>query len=178
VIGGGMGGRLSLDALRSSPQFNLSAAADLKPEIRNALERDFPGLKTFASHEQMLSQYPTDVVCVSTHAPSHEPVVRDVLTLPSLRGILVEKPLGDTAAAGRRILDATRSRGLPMVVPHGLRTRATPLEISKILPSRFRKTPPTTGCRKVRRPPSRSVRQHFPFAQHQLLSQVKAGPTF
>jgi predicted dehydrogenase len=129
VIGGGVGGRLSLNALRSSPQFSLVAAADLNPEIRNALERDFPGLKTFASHEQMLSRYPTDVVCVSTYAPSHEALVRDVLRLASLRGILVEKPLGDTAAAGRRILDATRARGLPMVVPHGLRTRATPLEI-------------------------------------------------
>jgi GFO/IDH/MocA oxidoreductase family protein len=92
VIGGGVGGRLSLNALRSSPQFSLVAAADLKSEIRNALERDFPGLKTFASHEQMLSRYPTDVVCVSTYAPSHEPVVRDVLRLASLRGILVEKP--------------------------------------------------------------------------------------
>jgi predicted dehydrogenase len=77
----------------------------------------------------MLSRYPTDVVCVSTYAPSHEPLVCDVLTLPSLRGILVEKPLGDTAAAGRLILDAVKARGLPMVVPHGLRTRATPLEI-------------------------------------------------
>jgi hypothetical protein len=32
--------------------------------------------------------------------------VLDLLKLPSLRGILVEKPLGNSAAAGRRILDA------------------------------------------------------------------------
>jgi predicted dehydrogenase len=129
VIGGGMGGRLSLNALNSSPQFNLVAAVDLKPEIRKSLEQDFPGLKTFASHEEMLARCPTEVVCVSTCAPSHEPIVLDVLKLPSLRGILVEKPLGDNAAAGRRILDAVKERGLPMVVPHGLRARATPLEI-------------------------------------------------
>jgi predicted dehydrogenase len=129
VVGGGMGGRLSLNALRSSPQFNLVAAADLKPEIRKSLEQEFPGLKTFASHEEMLTQCPTDVVCVSTYAPSHEPIVLDVIKLPSLRGILVEKPLGNRAAAGRRILDAIKARCLPMVVPHGLRARATPLEI-------------------------------------------------
>jgi predicted dehydrogenase len=77
----------------------------------------------------MLAQCPTDVVCVSTYAPSHEPIVLNLLKLPSLRGILVEKPLANSAAAGRRILDAVRARGLPMVVPHGLRARATPLEI-------------------------------------------------
>jgi predicted dehydrogenase len=77
----------------------------------------------------MLDQCPTDIICVSTYAPSHEPIVRDVLKLPNLRGILVEKPLGDTAKAGRRILDVIRARALPMVVPHGLRAKATPLEI-------------------------------------------------
>jgi predicted dehydrogenase len=55
--------------------------------------------------------------------------VLDAIELPSLRGILVEKPLGDTATAGRRILEAIKSRNLPMVVPHGLRTRATSLEV-------------------------------------------------
>jgi predicted dehydrogenase len=129
VIGGGTGGRLSLNALRNSARFNLVAATDLKVDVRNSLAQEFPGLKTFASHEEMLSQCPTDVLCVSTYAPSHEPIVLDVLKLPSSRGILVEKPLGDTAAAGRRILDAIKARRLPMVVPHGLRTRATPLEI-------------------------------------------------
>ena len=124
VVGGGVGGRLSLNALQGSPHFNMVAAADLRPEIQNSLERDFPGLRTFASHEEMLAQCPTDVVCVSTYAPSHEPIVLNLLKLPSLRGILVEKPLADSAAAGRRILDAVRARGLPMVVPHGLRARS------------------------------------------------------
>ena len=126
-----MGGRLSLEALRSSPTFELVAAADLRDEVRKALARDFPGLRTFASHEEMLAQCPTEVLCVSTYPPSHECVVLDALNLAALRGLLVEKPIGDTAAAGRRILDAIKARNLPMVVPHGLRVRATPLEIVK-----------------------------------------------
>jgi len=56
-------------------------------------------------------------------------VVLAALSMPSLKGILVEKPLGSTAAAGRHILDAISARGLPMVVPHGLRSLATPLDI-------------------------------------------------
>jgi predicted dehydrogenase len=129
VIGCGLGGRLSLEALASSAHFRLLAAADLRPEIQQSLENDFPGVRAFASHEEMFAHCPTDVVCVSTYAPSHERIVLDALELPALKGILVEKPLGDTAAAGRRIVDAIKSRNLPMVVPHGLRTRATPLEV-------------------------------------------------
>jgi predicted dehydrogenase len=130
VIGGGVGGRLSLSALGDSPFFNLVAVADIRPDARQSLQHDFPGLTLFASHQEMLARCPTDVVCVSTYAPSHEPIVRDALELSSLQGLLVEKPLGDSAAAGRRILDAIRTRGLPVVVPHGLRARATPLEIA------------------------------------------------
>jgi predicted dehydrogenase len=110
VIGCGTGGRLSLEALSASPLFRIVAAADLRPEVRESLEREFSGLRTFGSHQEMLAHCPTDVVCVSTYAPSHESIVLDVVALPSLRGILVEKPLGDTAAAGRRILNAIKSR--------------------------------------------------------------------
>lgn len=129
VIGCGLGGRLSLEALASSPHFRLLAAADLWPEIQQSLENDFSGVRAFGSHVEMFARCPTDVVCVSTYAPSHERIVLDALERPSLKGILVEKPLGDTAAAGRRMVDAIKSRNLPMVVPHGLRTRATPLEV-------------------------------------------------
>jgi predicted dehydrogenase len=129
VVGGGAGGRLSLNALNQSSRYKLVAVADLRPEIRADLEMEYPGLRTFATHEEMFAQTPTDVVCVSTYAPSHEPVVMAAIKNPSLKGILVEKPLGDTAAAGRRILDAIRAHRLPMVVPHGLRAKATSMEI-------------------------------------------------
>jgi predicted dehydrogenase len=129
VIGCGVGGRLSLEALASSPLFRLVAAADVRAEVHLSLQQDFPELQTFGSHQEMLAQYPTDVVCVSTYAPSHESIVLDALAMPSLRGLLIEKPLGDTGAAGRRIMKAVKARNLPMIVPHGLRTRATSVEV-------------------------------------------------
>ena len=129
VVGCGTGGRLSLEALSASPLFRIVAAADLRPEVRESLEREFPDLRTFGSHQEMLAHCPTDVVCVSTYSPSHESIVLDAIELPSMRGLLVEKPLADAAATGRRILNAIKSRNLPMVVPHGLRTRATSVEV-------------------------------------------------
>jgi predicted dehydrogenase len=128
VVGGGVGGRLSLKALAASERYHLVAATDLRQEVLEGLERDFPGLRTFTDHREMFAACPTDVVCVSTFPPSHEEIALDALELP-LRGILVEKPLGHTTASGHRILDAIRQRGVPAAVPHGLLAKRTPLEI-------------------------------------------------
>ncbi|MCJ7736590.1 MAG: Gfo/Idh/MocA family oxidoreductase [Anaerolineae bacterium] len=129
VVGGGAGGKLSMHALCDSDRFELVAVADTNPDVCDALRAQFPGIYTFSSHEAMFANCHTDVVCVSTYPPSHEPITRDVLQRLPLKGILVEKPLGDTAASGRRILEAVKSKNLPMAVPHGLLVRQTPLEI-------------------------------------------------
>ena len=128
VVGGGMGGKLSLNALLASPRFALTAACDLREDVREALAASYPGTHVFASHDEMLAQCPTDVVCVSTYPPSHEDVALAALE-SGVRGILVEKPLGHTTAAGRRILEAIKARGIPVAVPHGLLAKATPIEI-------------------------------------------------
>ncbi|HEU5104014.1 MAG TPA: Gfo/Idh/MocA family oxidoreductase [Roseiflexaceae bacterium] len=119
VVGGGAGGKLSLAALAASDRFQPLAAADLRADVREELAARYSGLRVFASHTEMFEACPVEVVCVSTYPPSHQQVALDALKLP-LKGILVEKPLGDTVAAGRAILAAIRERGLPMVVPHGL----------------------------------------------------------
>lgn len=128
VVGGGSGGRLSMKALIASDRFELVAAADTRQEVCRELEQKFPGIRTFSGHPEMFTECPTDVVCVSTWPPSHEEITLDALELP-LQGILVEKPLGHTAAAGHRLLEAIKAKALPMAVPHGLLANATPLEI-------------------------------------------------
>ncbi len=119
VVGGGAGGRLSLNALRSSDRFELLAVADTSPAAREALAKDYPEVSVFDSHEAMFRQSPTDVVCVSTWAPSHRVVTEAALKLP-LKGILVEKPLADTTVDGAAILAAVKKRSLPMATPHNL----------------------------------------------------------
>jgi predicted dehydrogenase len=123
-----------MNALRDSDRFELVAVADVRPEVCEALAEGYPGIRTYPSHEDMYAACPTDVVCVSTYPPTHEPIALDALQRARslrapLKGILVEKPLGHTAASGRRTLNAIRRAGLPMAVPHGLLVRATPLEI-------------------------------------------------
>ena len=103
VVGTGSGGGLSLNALAASDRFELVAACDLRADVRKSIETNYPGICTFASHIELFERCPTDVVCVSTWAPSHREITLGALELP-LKGILVEKPLGDTTAAGEDIL--------------------------------------------------------------------------
>ncbi|MDR1283091.1 MAG: Gfo/Idh/MocA family oxidoreductase [Opitutaceae bacterium] len=129
VVGGGSGGGLSMEALTASPRFKLLAAADLREDVRQKLARQYPGIRTYATHVEMFHECPTDVVTVSTFPPSHEKITLAALDRLPLKGILVEKPLGHTWASGRRILQAIQKRNLPVAVPHGLLARRTPLEI-------------------------------------------------
>jgi predicted dehydrogenase len=69
VVGGGAGGRLSLDAAARSDHFELVALADLRPEVGTELHGKFPVLQTFTDFREMFRVWPTDVVCVSTYPP-------------------------------------------------------------------------------------------------------------
>jgi predicted dehydrogenase len=119
VIGGGSGGKLSMKGAAASPRFELVAVADMSANARAAAEAEFPGIQTFADHKSLLAQCNVDVVCVSTWPPSHLEITQDALA-KGLKGIVVEKPLGDTYAAGAAVLEAVRHHKVPMVVPHGL----------------------------------------------------------
>ncbi len=123
VVGGGGAGRACMNVFHNSQKFELLAAADINPEARKKLKEDFQGIQTFADHVEMFKKCPVDVVCVSTYPPSHEQVTMDALTIPSLKGILVEKPLADSVASARRFMKAIKARKLPMVVPHGMFTK-------------------------------------------------------
>jgi len=129
VVGAGTGGMLSANALLASPRFDLVGIADTS---RGALERlspeEFRGVPKFDSYQEMFAAVRPDVVCVSTYAPTHLEIAKAGMDLP-VRGLLVEKPLGDSTAAGNEVVELAKSRRIPLVVPHGLMARDAPLEV-------------------------------------------------
>lgn len=130
VVGAGAGGTLSIDALMASDSYTLVAVADLsEASLARVTERTGGVVATFTSYEDMLREAPSDVVCVSTYAPSHLPFTRKAVEAGVVRGMLVEKPLGDTTAAGSEILALLKEHDLPVVVPHGLMAQRAALEI-------------------------------------------------
>ena len=128
VVGCGSGGGLSLKAYAASDRYDLVGACDLSTDVLVEMEKQYPGIRVYPSHTEMFADCPTDVVSVSTFPPSHRDVTMDALK-NALTGILVEKPLGDTSAAGREILAAIRKRRIPVVVPHSWLVRDISQEI-------------------------------------------------
>jgi predicted dehydrogenase len=130
VIGAGAGGTLSINALLASERFELVGVADLRPEALDHVREQTGGsVPTFGSAEEMFETRPSDIVCVSTYAPSHLALTRSALSTGVVQGMLVEKPLGDTTAAGREILDLLRSHNRPVVIPHGLMAQSAAVEV-------------------------------------------------
>ncbi|MDL9978742.1 Gfo/Idh/MocA family protein [Microbacterium sp. ASV49] len=129
VIGAGAGGTLSIDALLASDDFTLVAVADMSEAALERVRAKDSAIATYTSAEEMFAASPAEVVCVSTYAPTHLPLTRAALGIPGLKGLLVEKPLGDTTSAGTEILALIKEAGLPVVVPHGLMAQAAALEI-------------------------------------------------
>lgn len=119
VVGAGSGGKLSLKGLADSARYELVAVSDTRAEAAQGAAALYPGIRSYIDHRAMLDECDLDVVCVATWPPSHRAIAEDALRA-GLRGILVEKPLGDTWQNGRAVIDAVRAAQIPMVVPHGL----------------------------------------------------------
>jgi predicted dehydrogenase len=128
VVGAGAGGTLSIDALMASDRYELVGVADVSEAARERV-RQRTGVPTFADHQELFEATAPDVICISTYAPTHLPITEVALAQPGLRGLLVEKPLGDTVAAGRAVIESVRGHHLPVVVPHGQMAMAAPLQI-------------------------------------------------
>ena len=91
VIGAGAGGTLSINALLASERFELVGVADLRPEALDRVREQTGGsVPTFRSAEEMFETQPSDVVCVSTYAPSHLALTRSALSTGMVQGMLVE----------------------------------------------------------------------------------------
>ena len=129
VVGAGAGGMLSAKALMASPRFHLVGIADTSPQALARLDDvDFRDVCKFGSYQEMYSNVQADVVCVSTYAPTHLEVTQAAISV-HVKGLLVEKPLGDSTAAGAEILATARAHQLPLVTPHGLMARDAPLAV-------------------------------------------------
>lgn len=119
VIGCGHGGGLSLAALQTSNDYHLVAAADPSVVARQTVETRFPQVRLFTDFREMLTDFPADVVCVATPAPSHASIAREAI-LHTPKGLLLEKPLACDSATAEKLLADLRRAAYPLVVPHGM----------------------------------------------------------
>lgn len=116
VIGGGVIGRMRARTIRDAADTTLAAVLDVVPEA--AREAAGEGVPVFGDLETFLAES-MDAVVVSSPVQFHEEACLAALA----RGlhVLVEKPLSNSAASGRRIVDAARAADRVLAVGFNLR---------------------------------------------------------
>ena len=114
VVGAGLIGRTHIHLALRNPSVELVGIADPTADAA-ALARSI-GIPCFPEHESLLSNTKPKGAVIATPNGTHARITVDCLE----RGVavLVEKPIADTLEDARRICEASRSTGLPVLVGH------------------------------------------------------------
>ncbi|PLC04265.1 gfo/Idh/MocA family oxidoreductase [Variovorax sp. RO1] len=114
VIGAGLIGKTHIDRALKCPDVELVGIADPTPaaaEFARAL-----GVPCFPDHASLLAEAKPRGVVVATPNATHARITVECLEQGA--AVLVEKPIADTLEDGRRICEASRAAGLPVLVGH------------------------------------------------------------
>jgi predicted dehydrogenase len=114
VIGAGLIGRTHVDRALRNPDIELTGIADPSAEAADFARA--VGVPCFADHQSLLAQARPRAVVVATPNATHAQITVECLEHGA--AVLVEKPIADTLEDGRRICDASRATGLPVLVGH------------------------------------------------------------
>ena len=113
VIGVGYLGRFHAQKYAQAESCELVAVVDADPAARATAQREFP-CAVLADHRELLGR--VDVVSVVTPTPTHFAIARDFLAAQI--HVLVEKPITETPAEARQLIELARAHARVLQVGH------------------------------------------------------------
>jgi predicted dehydrogenase len=120
VIGVGYLGRFHAQKYAQLPGSELVAVVDARPDARDAVAREL-GCRAVADHRELLGS--VDAVSVVTTTPAHFQIAADFLRAGA--HVLVEKPVTETVAQARELIEIAKAAGRVLQVGHLERFNAT-----------------------------------------------------
>ncbi len=114
VVGAGAIGRMHLERMLAHPDIAPAAVADPGEGVRAYAGQI--GVPWFADYREMLERTPLGAVIVAT--PNHTHAEVGLACIARKLPVLMEKPVTDTVAQGRRLCDAAEAAGVPLMVGH------------------------------------------------------------
>ncbi len=119
VIGLGRSGySIHLARMRGDDRFRVTAATDWLPERVAEVEGEL-GCQGFGDYKSLLRGADAEVVVVATYSNTHPQVTKEVLR--SGRAAICEKPIADSVAAARSMLDTAHKTGQKLLIHHNYR---------------------------------------------------------
>ena len=113
VIGVGYLGRFHAQKYARLPGSRLVAVVDSREPVRQAVAAEL-GTRALADHRELLGQ--VDAVSIVTPTPAHFPIAREFLEAGA--HVLVEKPVTETVAQARELIEVAQRRGRLLQVGH------------------------------------------------------------
>jgi len=114
IIGAGIIGQTHIKTALNDPACELVAIADPMPEAEN-VARQY-GISYYADHIEMLDKVKPQGVINATPNKLHMPIGIDCIE----RGIpvIVEKPVAESIASAKKLVQASADKGVPVMVGH------------------------------------------------------------
>jgi predicted dehydrogenase len=116
VIGAGYWGPNLIRNFRGSGAWDLVAVCDLDVDRAQRVLGARSGVVATDSLGEVLSRDDVDAVAIATPARTHQPVA--MAALRAGKHVLVEKPLADSVANGRAMVEAAQEQGLVLMADH------------------------------------------------------------
>jgi predicted dehydrogenase len=116
VVGAGYWGPNLIRNFQQSQDWRLVAVCDLDVERARAVVGPQSGVHCVASLAEVLARDDVDAIAIATPARTHQDVA--IAALEAGKHVLVEKPLADTLASGRAMVDLAAERGLVLMTDH------------------------------------------------------------
>jgi predicted dehydrogenase len=111
MIGAGfMGQHAHLENYSAIPECQVVALAELRPELRRRVAERYEIPRTYATHEELLSDPDVQAVVAVTARPVTGPIALDCLMAG--KHLLTEKPMASTVAQSERLVSEASSRDL------------------------------------------------------------------
>ncbi len=116
VIGCGYWGPNIIRNLTQLPEARLVSICDLRPDRLEYVKEHFPGIGVTQDTSSILNDPEIEAVVLTTSADSHYTLAQEALQAG--KHVLVEKPLAQTSAECRALIDLASSRKRVLMVGH------------------------------------------------------------
>lgn len=108
-------------AYAAHPDITLAAVCDINETKAAACASQWQVPHYFTDAEKMLSAIQPDIVSICTPDAIHADGIESALSIPSVKGILVEKPLAQEIARAARIIERAKQQGVVLLVNYNRR---------------------------------------------------------
>lgn len=110
-------------------QCTVAAITDMNLELAKAKAEEFGIPQVYATADELIGRADIDAVIIGVPNAFHAPLA--LQALQAGKHVLLEKPMGISAAAARDIVKASEASGKTVMVAHQMRWEAVPLQIKE-----------------------------------------------